>query len=84
MARRDQLIQALECLKISKQKWTSIKKCTVSASVEGLAYVHRIRFSTSTQHSSFDTDDSMASSARKERNLSVGRKRNPPKDEEDR
>jgi hypothetical protein len=57
MARRDQQIQALEFLEIPKQKWTSIIDITVRASVEGLAYMHRLRFSTSTQHSIFDTDD---------------------------
>jgi hypothetical protein len=64
MARRDQLIQALEFLEIPKQKWASIIKCTVRMSVEGLAYMHRIRFSTLTQNSLFDIDDSICCPAR--------------------
>jgi hypothetical protein len=83
MARRNHLIEALEFLEIPKQKWTSIIECTVRASVEGLAYMHRIRFSTSTQHSIFDTDDPIATAAQNERLLSVGRKRRVPKDAED-
>ena len=83
MARRNHLIKALEFLEIPKQKWTSIIECTVRASVEGLAYMHRIRFSTSTQHSIFDTDDPIATAAQNERLLSVGRKRRVPKDAED-
>ncbi len=58
--------------------------CTVRTSVDRLAYLHRKRFSTSTQHSFFDTDDLIASAARQERLLSVGRKRKVPKDAEDR
>jgi hypothetical protein len=67
------LIQALEFLEIPKQKWTSMVESTVCASVdvcasvEGLAFMHRIWFSTSTQHSIFDTGHPMASGARKER-----------------
>jgi hypothetical protein len=37
--------------------------------------MHRIRFSASTQHNIFDTDDPIASAALQERLLSVGRKR---------
>ena len=83
MARRDQLTQALEFFDIPKQKWTSIIECPVRASVERLAYMHQIRFSTSTQHRNFDTDDPMESAARQERLMSVGRKRKAPTDAED-
>jgi hypothetical protein len=71
-------------LEIPKQKWTSIIESTLRASVEGLAYMHQIQFSTSTQHRIFDTDDPMAFAARKERLLSVGCKRKAPTDAEDR
>jgi hypothetical protein len=59
-------------------------ECNVRTAVDGLAYMHRIRFSTLTQHSIFDTDDPIASAAREKRLLSVGRKRKVPKDAEDR
>ena len=51
--------------------------------MEGLAYMHRILFSTSTQHSIFYTDDTIASAAQKERLLSVGRKSKVSTDAED-
>jgi hypothetical protein len=43
--------------------------------------MHRIRFSTLTQQSNFDTDDQIASAARQERLQSVGRKHRVPKDQ---
>jgi hypothetical protein len=56
MARRDQLIQALEFLEILES--------TVCTSVGGLTFMHRIRFSTLTQNSLFDIDDSICCPAR--------------------
>jgi hypothetical protein len=53
-------------------------ECAVCPSVEGLAYMHRILFSTS-----IDTDDTIASAAQKERLLSVGRKSKVSTDAED-
>ncbi len=43
--RGDLLTKILEFLGISKQKWTKIIECTVRTSLEGLAYIHRMRFS---------------------------------------
>ena len=53
----DLLTPALEFLEIPKQKWIGIIKATVRASVEELAYMNRIGFSTSSQSSPLDTDD---------------------------
>jgi hypothetical protein len=81
MARRDQLTQALEFLDIPKEKWTSIIESTVRASVEGLAYMHRILvlYIDSTQ----DLRNPMESAARQERLLSAGRKQKAPTDAKD-
>jgi hypothetical protein len=76
MARRNQLIQALEFFKIPEMDIQNRMYCLQARPVEELAYmpVHRILFSTSTQNSIFHTDNPIASTALKERLLSVGRK----------
>jgi hypothetical protein len=70
----DQLTTTLKFLGIPKQKWATIIEDTVRTSVEGLAYMHRIMFSNTNQHSTFDTDDPKAIAANQEKVLSVGRK----------
>ena len=57
MVRVDLLTPSLEFFEIPKQKLTGLIEPTVCASVEELAYMNRIRFSTSSQNSIFDTDD---------------------------
>ena len=66
-----------------KQKLTGIIEATVRASVEELAYMNRIRFSTSSQNSIFDTDDPKSSWTSDENHLSVGSKRKNPRYSED-
>jgi len=83
MVRHDQLMKALEFLEIPQQKCKTIIDCTVRASVEGLAYMHRIRFSASNQHNVFDTDDPKVIAANQEKLLSAGRKRKIQKDADD-
>ena len=57
------LILALEFLEILRQKWTGIIEATqaVRASVEELAYMNLIHFSTSSQNTIFDNDDPKSS-----------------------
>ena len=69
------LTPELEFLEIPKQKWTGIIEATVRASVEELAHMNRIRFSTSSQNSIFDSDDPKLSYAPHENLLTVGRNR---------
>ena len=57
MVRTELLTPTLEFLEIPKQKWTGIIEATVRASVEELAHMNRIRFSTSSQNSIFHSDD---------------------------
>ena len=83
MVRHDQLMKALEFLEIPQQKCKTIIDSTVRASVEGLAYMHRIRFSASNQHNVFDTDDPKVIAANQEKLLSAGRKRKIQKDADD-
>jgi hypothetical protein len=76
MIRRDQLTKALDFLEIHEpHKRASILDCTVRTSVEGLGYMHRIRFSVSKQYNTFDTDNPTATSAKQEKFLRLGRKR---------
>ena len=75
MVRVDLITPTLEFLEIPKQKWTGIIEVTLRASVEELAYVNRIRFSTSSQSNIFDADDPKSSCASHENLLSVGSKR---------
>ena len=83
MVRTELLKPALEFLEILKQKWTGIIEATVCASVEELAHMNRIRFSTSSQNSIFDSDDPKWPYASHENLLSVGSKRKIPKDSAD-
>ena len=83
MVRTELLTPALEFLEISKQKWAGIIEATVRASVEELAYMNRVHFSTSGQNSIFDSDGPKSSYATHENLLSVGRKRKIPKDSDD-
>jgi hypothetical protein len=71
MIQCDQLTKNLEFLEIPKQKWATITECTVRTSVEELAHIHRIRFSDTDQHSTFDTDGPKAIPANQEKLLSV-------------
>ena len=80
MVRTELLTPAFEFLEIPKQKWAGIIEATVSASVEELAYMNRVRFSTCSPNSIFDNDDPKSSYAVHENLLSVGRKRKIPKD----
>ena len=73
---------AREFLEISKQKWTGIIEATVRASVEELAYMNRVRFSTSSQNSIFDSDDPKSSCASDENLLNMGNKRKVPRGSE--
>ena len=68
---------------IPKQKWTGIIDAAVRASVEELAHMNRIRFSTCSQNSIFDSDDPKSAYASHENLLSVGSKSKIPKDSED-
>ena len=83
MVRTELLTPTLEFLEIPKQKWTGIIEATVRASVEELAHINRIRFSTSGQNSIFDSDDPKWPYAPPENLLSVGSKRKIPKDSAD-
>ena len=83
MVRTELLTPTLEFLEIPKQKWTHIIEATVRASVEELAHINRIRFSTSSQHSIFDSDDPKWPYASHEKLLSVGSKRKITKDSAD-
>ena len=74
MVRTELLTPALEFHEIPKQKWTGIIAATVRASVEELVHINRIRFSTSSQNSIFDSDDPKSSYASHENLLSVGSK----------
>ena len=83
MVRRDLLTTALEFLEIPKQKWATMIESTVRTSVEGLAYMHRIRFSESNQNNTFDTDEPIVIITNQKKLLSVGHKHKIPKDPED-
>ena len=98
MVRTELLTPALDfrVLEIPQQKWTGITEATVRASVEELAHINRIRFSTSSQNSIFrirfstssqnsifHSDDPKLSYASHENLLSVGSKRKFPKDSDD-
>ena len=83
MIRVDLLTPALEFLEIPKQKWTGIREATVRASVEEMAYMSRIRFSTTSQNGIFDTDDPKSSCFSHENLLNVGSKRKIPRDSGD-
>ena len=48
---------AVEYLDISRNEWAAAVACTVIASVESLAFMHRVRFSSTNQGSVFDTND---------------------------
>ena len=79
MVRVNLLTPALDFLEIPKQKWSGKIESVVRASVEELAYRHRIRFSISSQNINFDTDDSKSSCASHENRLSVGNKGKIPR-----
>ena len=83
MVRTELLTPALEFLEIPKQKWVGIIAATVRASVEELAHMNRICFSTSSQNSIFDSDDPKLSYASRENLLSVGSKCKIQKDSND-
>ena len=48
---------ALEFLAIQRKDWAAAVSRTVVASVESLAFMHRVRFSSNGQNKVFDTDD---------------------------
>ena len=80
MVRTELLTPVLEFLEIPKQKWTGIIEATFSASVEELAHMNRIRFSTCSQNSILDSVDPKLSH---ENLLNVGSKRKIPRDSDD-
>ena len=47
---------AVEYLDISKSEWAAAVSCTVVASVQSLAFMHRVRFSSINQSRVFDTN----------------------------
>jgi hypothetical protein len=67
MVRRGEVTTTLEFLEISKQKWATIIEHSIRKTIEGLAYMNRIRFSLSSQHKNFDTDDPTALAANQEK-----------------
>ena len=48
---------AVEYLDISRSEWAAAVACTVVASVQSLAFMHRVRFSSINQSRVFDTND---------------------------
>jgi hypothetical protein len=51
---------ALEYLGIPRTEWSTAVSCTVVASVESFAFMHRVRYASTSQNGVFDTDDPVA------------------------
>ena len=63
---------AVEYLDISRSEWAAA--CTVVASVQSLAFMHRVRFSSINQSRVFDTNDPVPAPSGAE-NRGIGKKR---------
>ena len=78
LASTPHLEAALDFLDIPPSNWPTIINSNIQSSIEALAFMHRIRFSTRNQCSVFDKDDPRPNASTSERALSVGKKRKTP------